>query len=95
MSGFYNTIQADSQLMIVYNADGLKQEDAVMEVLNKLKRAAFFQVQGCLPWMHRDSLKRALSNLYERGKVMKDTDKANMVMNPETGKRCHQYFITT
>lgn len=89
---FHNTIQSDPQLMIVYDAAAKSQEDCVMEVMRKLRRAAWFQVHACLQDMDPVSLKRCLSNLQDAGLLVKDTDKANMVMGTK-GKRCHQYVL--
>lgn len=92
MPRFFNTIQADNQLMLVYEADSKSQEDAVLEVMNKIKKAAWFELKGCLEWMNESSLKRSLTNLKSAGKLTMDTDKANMVMSP-SGKSCHRYIL--
>lgn len=89
---FYNTIQAESQLMFIYDAAAQSQEDLVMEVMNRIKRASWFQVHAFLQDMDPVSLKRCLSNLQEKGLIVKDTDKGNMVMGPK-GKKCHQYVL--
>lgn len=89
---FKNTIQASPQLMIIYNAEALSQEEAVLEVMNKLKAAAWFQVHACLPWMDEVSLKRAMSNLQERGSLVLDKDKSKMLTGPK-GKPCHIYLL--
>ncbi len=89
---FFNTVQASPQLMIQYTEDSISQEMMVMNVMRMLQRAAFFEVQNQLPDMHRDSLKRSLSVLQAKGKIVKDTNKKRMVVNPDTKKKCHQYF---
>lgn len=89
---FYNTIQADLTVAFQYEAQSISDENMVLEVMRKVKRAAWFEVVGFLPSMNEVSLKRALTDLKSKGILAKDTDKANMVMGP-SGKRCHQYFL--
>lgn len=92
MKRFHNSIQEDNQLVAVYESDFKRQEDAVIEVLRRVKKAAWFEVQGCLEWMNEGSLKRALTNLKTEGKLKIDTDKGNMVLSP-SGKPCHRYIL--
>lgn len=90
---FYNTNQSTSQEVILFTEDAKGQENACLQILQQLKRAAFFEIKNYLPNMHQDSLKRSLSNLQSRGLIVKDIVKENMVTNPMTGKRCHKYQI--
>lgn len=90
---FFNSIQADEQLLIVFDAGAKSQEELVLEVFNAQKCAlAWWQVAAYLPDMNECSLKRSLSNLASKGKLVKDTDKSRMVVGL-SGKPCHVYSL--
>lgn len=90
---FHNTIQTDPQLLIVFDAGAKSQEERVFEVFNTYKVAmGWFQVAAYLPDMNECSLKRSLSNLASKGKLVKDTDKSKMITGL-SGKPCHTYRL--
>jgi hypothetical protein len=89
---FHNSIQESGQQLLNFESSAIAQEKIVLQLLSNIKCGAFFEVQNHLPDIHQDSLKRSLSNLAKEGKIVKDTVKANMVLNPKTGKKCHRYL---
>lgn len=91
MTAYFNTNQASLLEYAQFTKEALTQEDMVLEVMKRLKKAAWFEIRAEIE-MNEDSLKRSLSNLKDRGLLAKDTDKANMVMGPHS-KRCHRYVL--
>lgn len=89
---FHNTINNDESEQKEANVKAKSQEDMVLEIMNKVKSGAWFEIASYLPDMDHCSLKRSLSNLQDKGLLVKDTQKANMVMGPK-GKPCHRYYL--
>jgi len=91
-NSFHNTIQADDQLALHFEAEALTQEEKVLGVFKFLNRPlAWFEVSKMLE-MNECSLKRSITNLCSKGELVKDTQKSNMVAGP-SGKACHRYQI--
>lgn len=89
---FFDTIQTTPDLFTVYNEQAKTQSDMVLECFHVNGRMAWFEVHAMIPDMNEISLKRSLSNLQERGLIVKDTDKSNMVLS-HFGKPCHRYYL--
>lgn len=99
---FYNTCEADNQMLLDFEASALSQEDLVVEVFRKAKRPlAWFEIQAMLNFdMDQCSLKRATTNLTTDRKdklgivikraVLEKTKE--LVMGPK-GKPCHRYKL--
>lgn len=88
-SPYYNTNEVSGQLLIQYNSEALTQEAMVLEIFVKHKSLAWFQVQSFLPDMNSCSLKRAITNLKKKGKLVK-TDE---LITGSAGKQVHKYRI--
>lgn len=90
---FFDTISCDPQLLIVFDAQAKTQEELVLEVFNAQQVAlAWWQVAAYLPDMNECSLKRSMSNLAAKGKLVKNTDKGSMILGI-SGKPCHVYSL--
>lgn len=87
---FYNTIEAKGKEYKKLVERAKSGEQLVYELFYSKKiRMAWFEVQGFLQDMNRESLKRSLSVLKTKGKLIKTPFK---VMGPE-GVECHQYEL--
>lgn len=86
---FYNTIDASGSEILKFQSDAKSQESMVLEAFNKRSEMAWFEVQGFLPEMNRESLKRCLSVLKNKGKLLKTKVQ---VMGVE-GKNCYRYQL--
>lgn len=87
---FFNTINSVGSELKKFEQDAKSQEDLVFELFRLKKVAmAWFQVQGFLEDMNRESLKRSLTNLKTKGKLIKTKNK----VTGTAGKPCYQYIL--
>ena len=91
-TAYHNTNQVEPQLAIHFEAMALTQDDLILEVYRKHnKPMAWGEVRGCLPNdMHEGSIKRAITNLANRGQLMKC--EKDLVIGPY-GKQTHRYKL--
>lgn len=75
MKSFFNTISAPEQLAFQFEKAAKSQEELVLEVFCHVRTPlAWFQVQAFLPDMIEISVKRAITNLKNDGKLIKTNE---------------------
>lgn len=98
---FYNTIEAEGQVLINFESAALSQEDLVLAVFHETKRPlAWFEITFYLPEIDQCSIKRCLTNLtntrYDRNGMIIKTKKlvkTGELIKGLKGKPCHKYRL--
>lgn len=87
---FFNTINSVGSELKKFESDARTQEETVYSLFCEKRIAmAWFQVQSFLEDMNRESLKRSLTNLKTKGKLIKTKNK----VTGTAGKPCYQYML--
>lgn len=72
MSHFYNTINETGQTLMQFEAQAKTQDDMVLEVFKLQNQPlAWWEVWAFLKDMHEGSCKRAITNLFNEGHLIK------------------------
>lgn len=98
---FYNTINAEGQVLLDFEGAAASQEEMVLQVFYSVKRPlAWFEVLAYMPHIDQCSLKRCLTNLtnsrYDKeGLLIKEKKlvKTDELIKGLKGKPCHKYKL--
>lgn len=87
---FFNTNKESGPVLEKSHSDAKSQEDVIYELyLGKKLNMAWFEVKSFLPDFNECSIKRSITNLKNKGKLIKTTD---LVMGIH-GKSNHKYKL--
>lgn len=90
MNSFYDTINTPEQLLIEFDEAAKSQEQQVFEIFKSTRSAfSWFELANQLPDMNQVSLKRSLSTLKSKGKLVKTN---TQVLGP-CGKNTYRYKL--
>jgi len=88
---FYNTINVSGQQLIDYEESAQTQEEQILKIFLRHSKVSFawFEIKNILNEIPEISIKRSITNLKTKGKLIKTTDK----VTGSYGKPCYKYKL--